>query len=300
MTGPHALAILVMLLWAGCYPFIAMGLSDAPHLTFAALRALLAGGGLLAIAGARKCRLPSSAAEWGWICLTGLSMTSLGYFGMFHASEFVSPGLATIIESLQPMMTAILAFLFLGERPRLVNWTGLVLGAVGVSLVAAPKILAAGGDQALNGMSFVMIATGGVAAGNIAIKNVSASVDASMAMGLQLVIGAVPLALLAAFGPDPLAITWSARFALSLTVLALPGTALAYWLWQKVLQSLDVSEAASFSFLVPLIGVSAGAAFFGETIGGNVALGAMLAALGLYLASSRNPRTSPLPGRRDH
>ena len=78
-----------------------------------------------------------------------------------------------------------------------------------------------------------------------------------------------------------------------------PGT-LAYWLWHKVLQSLDVSEAASFSFLVPLIGVSAGAAFFGETIGGNVALGAMLAALGLYLASSRNPRTSPLPGRRDH
>jgi hypothetical protein len=32
MTGPHALAILAMVLWAGCYPFIAMGLPDAPCL----------------------------------------------------------------------------------------------------------------------------------------------------------------------------------------------------------------------------------------------------------------------------
>ncbi|HAE28731.1 MULTISPECIES: hypothetical protein [Hyphomonas] len=63
MTGPRTLAALVMILWAACYPLIAVGLPDAPHLTFAALRALLAGGTLLAIAGVRQHQLPSGAAE---------------------------------------------------------------------------------------------------------------------------------------------------------------------------------------------------------------------------------------------
>ncbi|HAE28730.1 MAG TPA: EamA/RhaT family transporter [Hyphomonas adhaerens] len=227
-------------------------------------------------------------------------MTSLGYFGMFHASEFVSPGLATVIESLQPMITGLLAFILLQERLSPANWAGLVVGASGIALIAAPKILAAGGDSTLLGIGFVAIATGGVAAGNIAIKNVSARVEASMAMGLQFVIGAVPLALLAAIGLDPFAITWSASFTLSLIILALPGTALAYWLWQKVLQSLDVSQAASFSFLIPLIGVSTGSAFFRETVGVNTVLGAALAATGVYLASSRTPGAAFSPGGPDN
>ena len=40
--------VLVMLLWAICFPLIVAGFSYAPHLTFAALRALIAGAALLA------------------------------------------------------------------------------------------------------------------------------------------------------------------------------------------------------------------------------------------------------------
>ena len=47
----HFLAIItVMFLWAICYPLIVLGLSEAPHLSFATLRAVLAGAALLLIA----------------------------------------------------------------------------------------------------------------------------------------------------------------------------------------------------------------------------------------------------------
>ena len=42
--------ILVAFLWAICFPFIVVGLPDAPPLLFAALRAFLAGLGLILIA----------------------------------------------------------------------------------------------------------------------------------------------------------------------------------------------------------------------------------------------------------
>ena len=35
--------ILVMVLWAICYPLIVMGLNFAPHITYAAMRASIAG-----------------------------------------------------------------------------------------------------------------------------------------------------------------------------------------------------------------------------------------------------------------
>lgn len=289
MLGPRLLAALVMVLWSSCYPLIRLGLSEAPHLTFAALRAGLAGGALIGVAALMRAPLPKNLSEWGWITLAGLGMTGIGYFGMFHASEFVTPGLATVIESLQPMMAAMLAVIFLRERLGPLGWIGLCVGVGGVGLIAAPRILATGGASTALGLVLVIMATAGVAFGNIAIKSVATRVEAAMAMGLQLLIGAIPISILAVATESHSAVNWSPRFLLALLGLALPGTALAYWLWQRALQSLDVSKAAAFSFLVPIIGVNAGAVFFDEPITLNVVAGAALAAIGVYLASRPRP-----------
>ena len=44
-----SLIILVMFLWAVCFPLIVAGFAYAPHLTFATLRAFLAGAALVFI-----------------------------------------------------------------------------------------------------------------------------------------------------------------------------------------------------------------------------------------------------------
>ena len=292
MVNPRILAALVMVLWASCYPLITLGLDYAPHLTFAALRAILAGGGLLGFASLRRAQWPRGWSVWGWITLAGLGMTGIGYFGMFHAAEFVSPGLATVIESLQPLIAAILAVIFLRERLGPIGWLGLCLGIGGVALIAVPRMLSAGGGSTAFGLALVVMATSGVAVGNIAIKTLSTRIDAAMAMGLQLLIGAIPISFLALLTETPTAIDWSPQFIISLLGLALPGTALAYWLWQIALQTLDVSKAAAFSFLVPIIGVTVGAMFFSEPFTLNVIGGGALAAFGVYLASRPSSRKS--------
>lgn len=291
-VSPRILAAIVMVLWASCYPLITLGLDFAPHLTFAALRAILAGAVLMGVARLRRTAWPYGWIVWAWITLAGLGMTGIGYFGMFHAAEFVSPGLATVIESLQPLIAALLAVIFLRERLGPVGWFGLCLGVGGVALIAMPRVLAAGGGSTAFGLVLVIMATSGVAVGNIAIKSLSTRVDPAMAMGLQLLIGAIPLSVLALAAESPAIIDWSPQFVISLLGLALPGTALAYWLWQVTLQTLDVSKAAAFSFLVPIIGISVGALFFSEPLTLNVMGGGALAAIGVYLAS--RPKADPL------
>ena len=74
--------------------------------------------------------------------LAGLGMTGLGYFGMFHAAEFVAPGLATVVANTQPIFAAVLAYGLIGERLALRGWTGLLIGFLGVIIVAAPQVFA--------------------------------------------------------------------------------------------------------------------------------------------------------------
>ncbi|WP_201153753.1 EamA family transporter [Rhodothalassium salexigens] len=301
------MALLVMMLWAACYPLISVGLDDAPHLTFAALRAALAGAVLLGVARLARAPLPRRPAQWGWIALAGLGMIGIGYFGMFHGAAFVSPGLATVLENTQPLIAGLLAAVFLGERPGALGWAGLALGVAGIAVIAGPS-WGGGGTQAavpLAGLAFILSATTGVAVGNLAIKQLVRRVDPAMAMGLQLTIGALPLGLLALLLEDPRDIRWTGAFVTSLLGLALPGTALAFWLWQWTLTRLTVANAVAFSFVVPLIGVALGAAFFDEPLTPVRGAGVALSILGVALAAKPRPQAArtpavAAPGRPDN
>lgn len=286
-----------MALWASCYPLIALALNDAPHLTFAALRALIGGAALMLVALATGASCPKQRIEWGWIVLAGVGMTGIGYFGMFHGAEFVAPGLATVISNTQPLIAGLLAAAFLAERAGLMGWTGLMIGFSGIVVIATPNFSAGSSSTSSVGFGYVLLATLGVAAGNIAIRQLGLRVAPVMAMGLQLIIGAMLLAILAMALEDPTQVNWSGRFLVSLLGLALPGTALAFWMWQITLAHLSVSQAVSFSFVVPIIGLTVGWAYFGETITTITIAGAVISVVGVYLASNGRSDTNEVSRR---
>jgi drug/metabolite transporter (DMT)-like permease len=115
------------------------------------------------------------------------------------------------------------------------------------------------------------------------------SVDPLMAMGAQLVLGGVPLALVAALTEAPGTVQWSMQFTMALLALAFLGTSLVYWLWFSLLESVELNKANAFSFLIPVFGLAAGVAFFGEHLAWPEAVGAGLTVLGLDLVIRRRP-----------
>lgn len=225
------------------------------------------------------------------ISVVAAGATSLGFLGMFHAAEFISPGLATVIANTQPLLAAVLAHAFLGERLRGLGKTGLLTGFAGIAAIAWPGLVA--GDIAgyTLGIAYVVLAGSGVAAGNIAIKRLTGQVDAVMAMGFQLLIGAAPLALLSLLTEEASSLVWSTEFALVLVALSVLGTSLAFWLWFSALEQVDLNRANAFTFLVPLFGLALGAVFFEERLGWIQAAGAALVVLGIVLVQ-RDARTA--------
>lgn len=291
--------ITVMFLWAICFPLIVLGLPHAPHLTFAALRAFLAGTALLIPAMIMRRPQPKTLKSWTMLTAIGLGATTLGFFGMFHASEFVSPGIATVIANTQPLMAAVLSAVVLKEYLDGRGKAGFFLGFTGIVLIALPSLLSGTGTSFALGILYIILGAVGITLSNVLIRYTAQRIDALSAMGWQLVIGSFFLAIIAFITEDITAVTWNAPFVFSLLGLALPGTALAYWLWYHVLGEVELNRANAFSFLVPIFGLVLGVVFFQEKISTLTLAGIGLTILGIGLVNWPQEKTDKILPMRE-
>ena len=276
-----------MLLWAACFPLLVIGIELAPHLSFATLRAVIAGLVLVGLACALRRPFPRGASVWAILSIMGVGATSLGYLGMFHAAEFVSPGIATVIANTQPLLAAGLGGLVLGERLQPSGKAGLFIGFLGIVVIAAPQLFSSGQDNYLLGIAYIVLAALGITVSNVMIKKIAGQVDLLMALGMQFLIGSVPLAIIAGMTEDLGAIQWTSTFIAVLLALSVFGSALVYVIWMSALTVVPLNKANAFSFLVPIFGLTMGVLFYGETLGVSKIIGISLAIIGVLLVTRK-------------
>ncbi len=282
-AGAALRLVAVMALWAACFPLITVGLDLAPHMAFAAMRATVAGVFLLVLGAVSRRPVPRDVRSWALVVVVGLGATTLGFLGMFHAAEFILPGLATVLSNTQPLLAAVLAYLFLGERLRVFGKIGMLTGFGGMAVIGWAGFSGGGIEGYTLGNAYVLLAAFGVAVGNVAISGLGGRVDPLMAMGFQLLVGALPLAGLSFLTEDLTTVDWSLQFVGVLLALAVPGTAVAFWLWFEVLEEVELNRANVFTFLVPVLALVAGALFFEERLGWTHAVGTVLILAGVGL-----------------
>ncbi|MCA9876066.1 MAG: DMT family transporter [Anaerolineales bacterium] len=286
--GDIARLALVMFLWALCFPLIVVGLTLAPPLTFAALRAFVAGAGLLLPAIVLRRAWPRGWRVWLLLLGIGLTVTSMGFGGMFLAGGLVSPGLATVLANVQPLIAAVLGFFLLGERLGPRRRLGLSLGFAGIVLVALPGFGVNGANSSPAGISFIMLGAVGVAVGNVLLKKLAGQVDLLMATGWQFILGGLPLLALAWVWESPGQVVWSGSFVLVLLALGLVGTAVAFALWFSLLHRSELNRLNTATFLTPAFALILGALFFSESLQWAEMLGIAFILAGVLWASRRS------------
>ncbi|MBA3945270.1 MAG: EamA family transporter [Herpetosiphonaceae bacterium] len=87
--------------------------------------------------------------KWGWCLLLGLSFgPTLGGYACFTASLRTLPaGTVSLLTTLEPPITAVLAFLLLGRAMTVVQWLGTALIMAGVILIQAGGVQARWASQ---------------------------------------------------------------------------------------------------------------------------------------------------------
>lgn len=284
-----ALALLVILAWAACFVVIKASLDQAPPISYATLRALVAAAPLLGIAAACG-RLRPPKGTWGWLAALGFGNTFLGFAGMFLSVGDVGAAIPGVLANTQALLVAPFACLFFGERLTAGKVIGLAMGFAGVVLTAAHGAMGLGGVE---GALLALLAAAGVAGGSLIIKHIGFRVDFLTATAWQYVLGSLPLLAWALAAEDLRGITWRPGFLLGLLFLGLVGSAGASLLWYLMVTWGELIGLTALTFLTPVFALFLATLVFREGLRPIGVLGVCLTIAGVACVVWSGPGRTP-------
>ncbi|MET8544988.1 EamA family transporter [Kitasatospora sp. NPDC004799] len=270
--------------WGTTYLVTTELLPPGRPLLAAVIRCLPAG--LLLVALTR--RLPQGS--WWWRSLV-LGALNIGVFQalLFIAAYRLPGGIAATVGAVQPLLTAGLSALVLGDRLTLRTVLSGIAGVAGVSLL----VLRA--DAELDAVG-VLAALGGAvvtAAGIVLSKRWVSPAPMLATTGWQLTAGGlllVPVALLTEGAPPT---HYSLANLLGYGYLCLIGAAVTYALWFRGLRALPPTSVSFLSLLSPVVATLLGWLALGQDLSPLQALGALVVLGSLIAAQTQRPRTVP-------
>src|SRR5436190_404729 len=121
--------LLLCLIWGSTWLFIKLGLEDLPPLTFAGIRFLIASLILLALLKIRGQSLPNSRRDWMLLATVGVMAFSLNYGLLFWGEQYISSGLAALLQATAPAFGLVIAHFYLpGEKMTAAKIVGVLIG----------------------------------------------------------------------------------------------------------------------------------------------------------------------------
>ena len=284
-------------LWGIPYLFIKLAVDDGiPPIFLAWARIVLAAVVLLALAW-RAGTLRSLAGGWRWIALFAIVEISLPFPLIAYGEQHVDSSLAAIIIAAAPLLVALLAVLVApAERASGGRAAGLVIGFVGVVVLMGLDV-SGSSDELLGGLA-ILAAAAGYAAGPMIMRLRLAGIDARAAMGTSLGIAALVLTPFAVLDPPDAAPSSTAW--VSIVVLGLLCTALAFLVYSVLVADVGPGRAIVITYVAPVVALALGVAVLDERPGPGAIVGLLLILAGSWISTDGRmpPGLAGVLGRR--
>src|SRR3977135_3056377 len=274
---------LFCLLWSFAFVAGKIGVTDCPPLILLTARFSLAGILILGISALRRDAWSLSWRDAGTFALIGVANNAL-YLGLGYTGlQTVSAGLGGLIVSANPVFTAALAALFLGEKLTLRQGGGLSLGIIGVSFIVWHRMSV--GTDSWHGILFTLASLASIVAGTMLFKLLAPKGSLWIGNGVQNLAAGIVLLPFAFTLADVGDVVPSARLLGAFAFLTLGGSILAYLLWFHLVKVCGPTAASAYHFLMPPLGMLFAWIILGEHVEVGDLMGIVPVALGIYLVT---------------
>ncbi len=272
-----------VLLWSTGFLGAKMGAPHAEPFTFLSIRFVIAAALFGGVCLAFRAEWPRAAAEVRHAIVSGWLVHGVHLGGVFWAIDNgVSAGTTAIIVGIHPLLTAVGAGPYLGERVTVRQWLGFGLGLVGIGLVVWDKVAVDIGQWP--GLLSCVVALTGLSFGTLYSKRHGESTHLRTGSTLQLAAAAVllvPLALAFETGD----IAWTGEFVFALIWLTVVMSVGAFTLMYFLIRRGAASRVVGLFYLVPPLVALEAYFLFGETITPTTVAGMGLAVLAVALVT---------------
>jgi len=273
--------ILLAAIWGASFLFMRLGAAEFGPVALAAVR----------VAGAALVLLPllvwrGQFAElrrhWRAIFVVGLTNSALPFLGFSYAALSISAGLSSIFNASTPLWGAVVAWLWLRDRPTAPRIAGLAIGFAGVLGLAWDKASFKPGGSGWAIVACLVAALLYGLSASYAKKRLQGVPPMAVAAGSQLsatLVLALPAVM---WWPDA---TPSPRAWAMVALLAVLCTGLAYLMYFRLIAHVGAANAVAVTFLIPAFAVLWGWLFLAEPLTGAMAAGCAVILLGTALAT---------------
>lgn len=287
--------LFLCLIWGTTWVFIAVGLKYLPPMTFAATRFILAVSILAIIIFLQKIPLPKTAREWKLIALTGVLQFSLNYSLVFWSEQYISSGLAAVLQAMITVFGLALAWIHLpSEKITWLKVFAVLLGITGVATIFIEQ-LQINNWMAFAGCAAVVVGAYAAAHASILIKAKGGKIHPASLVFCQMSCGVIPIIIYALIKEgNPLDFNWTWQAIVCILYLTIFGTIVAFWLYYWLLSKIESTKAMMISLVTPLLAVVIGAIFLGEKLPPQTFFGGILILASIGLIVFRKKINHPL------
>ncbi len=258
--------LLLAAIWGASFLFMRIAVVEMGAVPTAAVRVVIAALALLPIVWLRGL-LPDLRQHWRPVLLVGMLNSGIPFALYSFALLSISTGLSAILNATTPLFGTLIAWLWLRDRPNASRSLGLVIGFVGVALLAWDK---ASFKPDANGIApgwavvACLLATLCYGLSGSYTKRYLMAVPPLVTatgsqVGASLGLALPALWLWPAHAPSLHA--WGA-----LLVLGVVCTGLAYILFFRLINRVGPAKTLTVTFVVPVFAVLYGAVFLGEAL----------------------------------
>lgn len=277
------LFLLLSASWGLSFLFIKVTVEVLSPIWVVAGRTTVGGLVLLVILHLRGGRLPTDRRVWGHLFVLATVGNALPWGFVAWAQQGIPSGLAAVVNSLVPASTLAVAALAGVEHLTVRRVTGLLVALAGTVVVVSGELGAPGRLVSLLVVAGATVMYG--AATVYAKRFVSDRVRPLTIATGQVTLAAV-LSIPAAWlvGPTPVWSQLDLGVVVSLVTLGAVGTGLAFLLYYVLIARVGATNTTMVTYVIPVIGLAAGALILGERVGIHVPVGGLVILVGIYLA----------------
>ena len=272
-------------LWGSSFLFTRLAMVDVGPLPAAAARVCIAALFLLPIV-VLKGLLPELKQHWKKVFFLGLFNSAIPFACFAFSLLAITTGLSAILNATTPMFAALIAWVWLKDKPAFSRVAGLVIGFAGVALLAW--------DKATFKPDSSGIAPGWAVLACLAAclcYGYSASFTKKYMAGISPMVTAAGSQMGATLGLAlPAILLWptsipSSTALLALLFLGVACTGIAYILFFRLIEKAGPQRTLTVTFLIPVFAVFYGAVFLSEVVTPWMLLCALVIVCGTALAT---------------
>jgi len=281
-SGLLDLAI-VYLIWGSTYLGIRVAVREGagfPPFALGFTRLVVAGALLFAWSAFRGLRLRLTRTEMITLAISGLLLWPGANGLVSWAEQRADSGYAALLVATVPIWTAAIDALVSRRRPSMRLGVSLLVGFAGVTVLAAPRLLASGGIDAFS-VVLLLIAPICWAVGSVLQMRRPVSVSPWVGAAYLHAFGAMGFAVLTLLMREPLprptAAAWGAW-----AYLVIAGSLIAFPAFVRILAKLPTNIAMTYAYVNPVVAVILGWMILSEPVTPVMLVGMALVLAGVW------------------